>query len=451
MLGEIFPDLSRMRWVVPDRAYLEDSEDHELIDAVDYWIADRVKKEPDTDGRFPEIEPESDLEAKILAFQQDISRAVKWGREEGRKKIQYDDDGKYDPDGWTRYIREKAKEAAAKISLTPEERKKIIDAILNFRHYTREDWQKEFGMGERYGDYDNSRENRITMTEQKTSEDDIDWFQIEPLDSRNYSLFAVLANVRNGDDGVTPICEPKGQAAKWERVDDPDDPENWHHVPTGEAKLYPEDASEEVKQFMVNYMGVDGHSHTWLTLAELESYDFEDDVIYKGIVSEAAYKKMKENGWPENPYTGPDTWAGGIGGGRGAAVFTSDAYEKWVAVNRPRINFDERGMLYGANVTDQMIPDEPTGENYEKVDRWREELGWDDEMIAEAEKNGDEGFLPDRYSYNGITPMLYVEFREKRKNVMGEEFKNMMRIFRELVDTHEISRDDVRVCMLFDN
>ncbi|MEC0035902.1 hypothetical protein P4L29_15740 [Bacillus cereus] len=66
---------------------------------------------------------------------------------------------------------------------------------------------------------------------------------------RNYYLFATLANVRNGK-GFTPISEPKG---------------------------LPVDVSPEMKKIS-DYWDRDGHSHSYLTLKELLSFNW-DEVI----------------------------------------------------------------------------------------------------------------------------------------------------------------------------
>jgi len=63
---------------------------------------------------------------------------------------------------------------------------------------------------------------------------------------RNYLLFGILAGVR--DRSVKPISEPRG---------------------------LPQDVSPEVEA-RSEYLGVDGHSHSWLTLAELYAYPWEE-------------------------------------------------------------------------------------------------------------------------------------------------------------------------------
>lgn len=67
-----------------------------------------------------------------------------------------------------------------------------------------------------------------------------------PLHNRNYGTFAFLAGVRNYS-AVTPITEPRG---------------------------FPADASREVKADYETW-DIDAHTPSWLTLDELQAYDYE--------------------------------------------------------------------------------------------------------------------------------------------------------------------------------
>ena len=107
-------------------------------------------------------------------------------------------------------------------------------------------------------------------------------------DGRNYRLFSILADVRNGvgfagcDTGnyINPICSPKG---------------------------IPEDASEEVAEWVESF-GCDGHSHSHFTVKELLAYDWTQVATSRGFVSAKEYMRFKLEGKP-------DSWCGGIGGG----------------------------------------------------------------------------------------------------------------------------------------
>lgn len=108
-----------------------------------------------------------------------------------------------------------------------------------------------------------------------------------PLDLRNYGLFALLADVRNGkgfagcDTGnrIEPISYPKG---------------------------LPEDVSFEIHEKSDDY-GPDGHSHSYLTAKEILEYDRNKKKIQRGLVTAEKYKDFLKTG---NPYP----CCGGVGG-----------------------------------------------------------------------------------------------------------------------------------------
>lgn len=94
---------------------------------------------------------------------------------------------------------------------------------------------------------------------------------------RNYELFGILADVRGVGNPV--ISEPKG---------------------------LPEDVSDVVKEESDRW-GIDGHSHSYLTLRELVEYlEKNPKVRYDGYVSQESAKKLDELGIT------PDSWAGGV-------------------------------------------------------------------------------------------------------------------------------------------
>lgn len=106
---------------------------------------------------------------------------------------------------------------------------------------------------------------------------------------RNYDLFGILANVRNGRGfaGIvtgkpfTPISMPKG---------------------------LPGDVSDEVRSES-DYWEGDGHSHSWLTLAELEAYDWKgQSTAHRGWVDEQNFELWQKEGKPHS-------WSGGVSGG----------------------------------------------------------------------------------------------------------------------------------------
>lgn len=113
-------------------------------------------------------------------------------------------------------------------------------------------------------------------------------FTSQPYSGRNYDLFAILANVRNGvgfagvdmGDGFNPIDEPRG-------------------VPTNASDFY----RKKVEDY-----GSDGHSHSWMTLEDFDEYDWEQTTTHRGMVDMNEYKVFKEKGKPNG-------YSGGVSGG----------------------------------------------------------------------------------------------------------------------------------------
>jgi hypothetical protein len=101
-------------------------------------------------------------------------------------------------------------------------------------------------------------------------------------ENRNYSVFAVLAGVRNRDK-ITPISKPKGLPPDFEVVDE-------HYT------MFDKDMGD--------------HSYSWLTLAELQAYPWQCSVVHGGWVTEATYEEWKKagRGWPR-------AWSGEPSGG----------------------------------------------------------------------------------------------------------------------------------------
>ena len=109
---------------------------------------------------------------------------------------------------------------------------------------------------------------------------------------RNYDLFGILADVRNGrgfagvdtGDGFIPIAEPRG---------------------------LPSDLSPELAAEAAHCME---HTPSWLLLSEIMAYDWEQTTISRGVVSASQYAKwdagMRQYG------EGPHEYCGGVSGAR---------------------------------------------------------------------------------------------------------------------------------------
>lgn len=130
---------------------------------------------------------------------------------------------------------------------------------------------------------------------------------------RNYDLFAILADVHNGYGfagvptgiGFEPIAQPRG---------------------------IPDDCHPLTREFLESY-GVDGHSHSWHTLADLMAYDWGRVSMKCGVVSAGKYERL--NGEP------PESYSGSIAG-PGIVTFTPEGYEAWKAQGRPDVGTQTR-------------------------------------------------------------------------------------------------------------
>lgn len=92
-----------------------------------------------------------------------------------------------------------------------------------------------------------------------------------PYEGRNYSLFAILANVRNRkEDPLTPIDRPRG---------------------------IPDDASVNYLRLVAREIS-DGHSHSWFTLLELLDFEGWDQLEF-GAAWESAMERIKAVGKPD--------------------------------------------------------------------------------------------------------------------------------------------------------
>lgn len=105
---------------------------------------------------------------------------------------------------------------------------------------------------------------------------------------RNYDLFAILGNVRNGH-GFAGVQTGEG----------------FNYI--SDNRGLPEDVSSEVEEELGNESYY--HSVSYVTLNELINFDWEQTTVQYGVVDEKHYKEWKENGFP--------TWySGGVSGQR---------------------------------------------------------------------------------------------------------------------------------------
>ena len=116
---------------------------------------------------------------------------------------------------------------------------------------------------------------------------------------RNYNLFSILADVRNGtgfagchtSDGFVPI--------------------------TAMPRYLPDDVSHNVGAEHFGWEA-DAHSASWFTLAELLAYNWDDKtVLLSGVVDTISYAQFKKDGYPLE-------YSGGVSGGRVEEVDNMD-------------------------------------------------------------------------------------------------------------------------------
>ena len=107
------------------------------------------------------------------------------------------------------------------------------------------------------------------------------------IDNRNYDLFAILANVRNGF-GFAGVTTGAG------------------FVPMAEPRGVPEDASPEYRAEAEQWDG-DGHSHSYFTVAEMLAYDWTQTTKKTGLVSPTEFMHWKKDGEPNG-------WCGDVSG-----------------------------------------------------------------------------------------------------------------------------------------
>jgi len=101
---------------------------------------------------------------------------------------------------------------------------------------------------------------------------------------RNYTVFAILGNVRNGE-GFAGVYthDPLPYISDWRGV--------------------PDDVTEATRAVLSNE-----HSETWCTLAEIMDYDWHAPIHRGGVVSLEQFEHCKRTGEP------PNSWSGGISG-----------------------------------------------------------------------------------------------------------------------------------------
>lgn len=141
--------------------------------------------------------------------------------------------------------------------------------------------------------YVEKRVNGVWVTADEWSKTDCGFVHKEIYDGRNYDLFAILADVRNGrefagcytGEGFNPIADQRG---------------------------FPADVCKEVKLEYIRWCG-DGHSYSYFTVEELLEYDWTQKTTKSGWVDAVTFYKWNKFGKCRGD-NGPESWCGGVGG-----------------------------------------------------------------------------------------------------------------------------------------
>lgn len=126
---------------------------------------------------------------------------------------------------------------------------------------------------------------------------------------RNYNLFSILADVRNGSgfagvktgEGFNVIAPPRG---------------------------VPADACPEYLAYQKEY-GCGGHSHGYLTVAEIMAFDWTQTTMLCGWVSPTSWARWRD-------YGSPDDWCGEVGGRDVRHFDASDFEAAWQKLRAER-------------------------------------------------------------------------------------------------------------------
>jgi hypothetical protein len=153
----------------------------------------------------------------------------------------------------------------------------------------------------------------------------------QPYEGRSYNTFAILANVRNGrgfagcdtGDPFVPIAMPKGfpddaspevlkeyvyNVLDREPTEEEEDNEDLNLCSRDDAqKWVAQGYSTWVDEAKTRVTGPDWHSASWLTLAELEAYDWDQTTKLRGWVDPWNFEVWRTKGRP-------GSWSGGVSG-----------------------------------------------------------------------------------------------------------------------------------------
>lgn len=148
-----------------------------------------------------------------------------------------------------------------------------------------------------------------------------DWYDDPLYVGRNYSLFSILADVRNGrgfagcdtweGDGFVPISSPRGVPS-----DTSQEVMKEYVCVLGGDKYHTQETFDRwvkngsSKRIDGNTVtGPDWHSASWFAVEELEKYDWDQVTKKRGWVDPHQFDLFRKNGMPEQ-------WSGSVSGAK---------------------------------------------------------------------------------------------------------------------------------------
>jgi hypothetical protein len=223
---------------------------------------------------------------------------------------------------------------------------------------------------------------------------------------RNYDVFAVLGNVRNGV--AFAGC-------------DTGDP-----IPyISDCRGIPDDADPATLELLS-----DQHSGTWCTLRELDEYDWDRLQFHRGVVDAKHYEAMRKLG-AEDPFDdrviaelGAGIGVSGWVSGGGVVVFDVPGYEHWKQRG-------ESGTVRQSSKLSIFERDTPLGED----DVARQLAGA--QVVAEAEERV-------------ISAHVQIQWTSTVRESMPDSFWRMIKALHNLVPEGGTT-DDVRIVFDFDS
>lgn len=140
---------------------------------------------------------------------------------------------------------------------------------------------------------------------------------------RNYDLFAILADVRNGR-GFAGVSTGDG------------------FQPIDAARGLPPDCDQRISADAQRW-GSDGHSHSWLTVAELLAFDWTQFSKHRGVVDAAEF--VRWCGYRRERGLGPESYCGGVSGRSVQNISVEEMEQRIAAIKQPFIDRNSYGWI----------------------------------------------------------------------------------------------------------